>query len=310
MIIDSKGNVYSKIEFKDEEEVENVVLKNFTLLFGDYSILLPKSKISTSAGKATIPDGIIIDFQESKWYILEVERGIHGTFEHIAPQITKQITAIMNAETKSKIIDMCLKEVNAKPAFKDLIAEIEIAEINLHGRLIEILKKPPYIALPIDLIPSDLYDWVKTLRNEVIVWRIEKYSDLKGNVLFSIPEVERDVIEEEDDGKLERTIKDSSGTLITKVVKAGFLTEGGEVYFDYAPKGQSKKKFIGIVRRDGIEVDGIVSSPSISSLRCIQKMNPTRTTSNGWVVWKTADGQLINEAWKKWLESEARVGTV
>ena len=92
MIFDINGKTYSKIEFNTEEEVENVIINNFKLLFGDYSILLPKSMISTSGGKGTIPDGIIIDFDSKQWYIMEVERGIHGTWEHIAPQINKQIT--------------------------------------------------------------------------------------------------------------------------------------------------------------------------------------------------------------------------
>jgi hypothetical protein len=64
MIFKSDGTVYSRIEFASEEEVENVVLDNFRLLFGDYSILLPKGLITTTGGKGTIPDGIIINFEE------------------------------------------------------------------------------------------------------------------------------------------------------------------------------------------------------------------------------------------------------
>ena len=68
MIFDQQGKVFSKIEFKDEAEVEQVVFDNFNLLFGDYSILLSKSMISTTGGKGTIPDGIIFNFQDSSWY--------------------------------------------------------------------------------------------------------------------------------------------------------------------------------------------------------------------------------------------------
>ena len=35
---------------------------------------------------------------------------------------------------------------------------------------------------------------------------------------------------------------------------------------------------------NGIEVDGIVSSASVSALRCIQQISPSRTTTNGWVT--------------------------
>ncbi len=63
MIFNDQGVVYAKIEFKNEEEVEKVVIDNFRLLFGDYSILLPKGLIKTAGGKSTIPDGIIINFE-------------------------------------------------------------------------------------------------------------------------------------------------------------------------------------------------------------------------------------------------------
>ncbi|SHL85741.1 MULTISPECIES: hypothetical protein [unclassified Fibrobacter] len=48
MLLTSSGTFCSKDQFKTEEEVEKVVVRNFKLLFGDYSILLPKSLIRIS----------------------------------------------------------------------------------------------------------------------------------------------------------------------------------------------------------------------------------------------------------------------
>jgi len=299
MIFDKNGRIYSKMEFVDEEEIENVVINNFKLLFGDYSILLDKNLISTNSGKGSIPDGIIINFQENKWYILEVERGIHGTWEHIAPQISKQITAMENIDTKIKIAENCIKKINKNTSFKDLLNEIDIEEINIHGTINKILKSPPIVALPIDFIPNDLKDWSKTLKVEVIVWLVEKYVDINGNVLFSIPEKEIEIETETDSNDDNEKI---TGNFLSQVINKGLLTIGQELYFEYGPKGKPKTKFIGIVRKNGIEVDGEISSVSVSSLRCIQKISPSRTTSNGWVVWKTKDGKLINELYKKLIE--------
>ena len=64
MIFDKNGKIYSKMEFVDEEEIENVVINNFKLLFGDYSILLDKNLIITNSGKGSIPDGLIIKKQQ------------------------------------------------------------------------------------------------------------------------------------------------------------------------------------------------------------------------------------------------------
>ena len=308
MIFNEEGQVYSKIEFSSEEEVENVVIDNFELFFGDYSILLPKSMITTNGGKGTIPDGIIINFEDMQWYILEVERGIHGTWEHIAPQIVKQITAMQNDETKNKITENCIKEINKKDGFIDLLNEIDIQEINIHGQINRILRKDPIVSLPIDLIPNDLEDWAKSMRVSVEIRLIEKYSDYKGNILYNIPDIEVKTNEEIIE-KIKQFDDKKPENIHEKVVKAGFLSEGQKVYFEYGPKGTKKKRFEGIIRINGIEVEGVVSSPSISSLRCIQTITPTRTTSNGWTVWKTEDGKLINNAWLKYKESLTSAST-
>jgi hypothetical protein len=299
MIFDKKGKIYSKMEYVNEEEIENVVINNFNLLFDDYSILLEKSLINTNSGKGSVPDGIIINFQENKWYILEVELGRHGTWEHIAPQISKQITAMENIDTKAKIAENCIQKINKNSSFKDLLNEIDIEEINIHGKINKILKSQPIVAIPIDFIPNDLNDWTKTLKVEVIVWIIEKYVDINGNVLFSIPEKEIEI----ETNSIDANVK-IAGDILTQVIDNGLLTENQELYFEYGPKGKPKTKFTGIVRKNGIEVDGEISSVSVSSLRCIQKISPSRTTSNGWVVWKTKDGKLINELYKKLSEIE------
>ncbi len=305
MIFDINGKTFTKIEFNTEEEVENVIINNFKLLFGDYSILLPKSMINTSGGKGTIPDGIIINFEEGQWYIMEVERGIHGTWEHIAPQINKQITAIQNDDTKIKITENCISEIKKTPNFIDLLNEINISEINIHGEIEKILRKDPIVSLPIDYIPNDLEEWAGNLRIKVEIQLVEKFMDKDGNVLFNMPDLELKFTEE----KIAKEIKEISDkkpeNLLELVVKAGFLNEGEKVYMDYGPKGTKKRHFEGIVHINGIEVNGVISSPSISSLRCIQEVSPTRTTSNGWVTWKTMDGKLINEKWEKYQKSIA-----
>lgn len=80
MFFTPTGTFYSKVQFKTEEEVEKVVARNFKLLFGDYSILLPKSLIRTSGDKGTVPDSFIVDFKGNRWFILEVECGDHETW--------------------------------------------------------------------------------------------------------------------------------------------------------------------------------------------------------------------------------------
>jgi len=85
----------------------------------------------------------------------------------------------------------------------------------------------------------------------------------------------------------------SSGSLLSSVLASELLVEGDRLWFKYGPKGQPKTQFEGSVRKDGIEVDGRVYSPSIAAIRCINRVNPSRTTANGWTTWKTPNGKLL-----------------
>lgn len=298
MIFTPSGSFYSKVQFKTEEEVEKVVVDNFKLLFGDYSILLPKSKILTSGGKGTIPDGIIVDFKESRWFILEVERGIHETWGHIAPQINKQLVAVMNPDTKNKIIDLCISEISKQNDFAKLIeTDLKIQLLKVHGFVQGILAKDPIVSLPIDYSPSDLEEWAKSLKVEVQIQHIEKYINSNGDVLYDFPDLE---LAQENESLNTSSKKNNA---LSEIVKAGLLNVGEAVYFDYSPKGgKAKTRFEGKICADGIDAGGVVSSPSISALLCVKTVKPTRTSENGWVKWKTKDGKLLEEKWKAYLK--------
>lgn len=297
MIIDKSGKVYRKMEFSNEAEIEEVVFRNFNFLFNECSVLLEKKRIKTNDGKETIPDGFIIDFENKIWYILEAELGDHGAWEHIIPQITKQITASKNIGTKTKIAEECIEKINKDSSFKDLLDEIGIEEINIYRTINKILEQPPKISLPIDFIPKDLEDWAKDQKIEVNIWIIEKYKDdNEGDILFNIPSIESEIDLENTGGYNEIKTK---GDLLTQVIEKGLLLVGQELFFEYGPKGKSKTRFIGTVRRNGIEVDGEISSVTVSSLKCMQKISPERTTAGGWRHWKTKEGKPIKDLLKQ-----------
>ena len=72
-------NKYYSTPFKDEKEIEQVVVDYAQYLFGSSIIFLPKSKISTIDGSSTIPDGFVIDIEREEWFMVEVELASHGT---------------------------------------------------------------------------------------------------------------------------------------------------------------------------------------------------------------------------------------
>ena len=51
---------------------------------------------------------------------------------------------------------------------------------------------------------------------------------------------------------------------------------------------------MGIVRKDGIEVDGRRLSPSAAARYCMQQAGNKTPNVNGWHAWTTRDGELLS----------------
>ena len=299
MILTPDYHFYSRVAFSNEAEIEKIVLDNYKKIFGDYALLLPKTKISTLGGTGTIPDGIVVDFEDEEWSIIEVELASHGTWQHIAPQISKQVTATITDEAKAKIITLYLKMIGSDKAFQDSLEDLKIRPLEIHGRLNSILAKRPIVALPIDDIPVDLDQWAQTLSYTVKLWKVEKYIDDKGGILYTMPD---DAVPNLVSGHIPpegKPPETSSGSFLSQVLNAKLLKEGDILWFDYGPKGKPKTRFEGVVRNGGVEIDGNVFSPSIAAVICIKKVNLSRTTANGWTTWKGPNGNLIIELLKQ-----------
>jgi len=185
----SKAEQYYKAPFDSEAELEQVVRDYSEQLFGANALFLPKAKISTLGGTGTIPDGFAIDIESGDWYIVEAELASHGTWQHIAPQISKQIAALDSPETREAVLKLAITAIQESEQHQEAIADLGIAEIEIHGRLQAILNRPPVVAIPIDSLPKDLESWSKSLRVDVRTWIIEKYTSLDGQqVIYSLPE--------------------------------------------------------------------------------------------------------------------------
>ena len=293
---------YIKVSFENEQEIEKVVFDNFELLFGSMAILLPKRKIQTLSGVGTIPDGIIIDFQNNRWSILEAELAQHGTWEHIAPQIAKQLTAMRNSVNIELLSSLALELIATNKIFiNKLSEEFDIKAINIHSKLNSILRKNPSVALPIDEIPSDLREWAETLQNTVEIWEIQKFINTNDNsVLYSIPD---DAIPSLSTSHQRTEVIKlpiySRGELFRKLINEGLLTVDEQLHMDYGMRGKKRQRYYGKVNRDGIEIDGRVYSPSYAAVTVMQKAGSIRPTANGWLHWKNKDGQLIDSLLKK-----------
>jgi hypothetical protein len=219
--------------FENEEELEGVVTENYEYIFGPNSFYLSKKLIKTSDGSGTIPDGFAINLAERKWYIVEAELLKHSVWQHIAPQVSKQIIASQQAESRKLLARLAIDAIK-KEAEK--FNELEIDKFNLGIYLNEILEKPAIVGLPIDNTSDDLTDWAKTLKNSVNIWLIKKYVEVGNidNVIYELPEEYRPMIDTEEDNTFiengtERKIK-TYDISVHDLLQAGLLEPGQEPY--------------------------------------------------------------------------------
>jgi hypothetical protein len=293
---------FVKTSFDNEAEIERVVQKYAEQLFGSSIIYLPQTRISTLGGKNTIPDAIVIDVQTEEWFIVEAERAVHGTWEHIAPQVSRQLAAVSSAKTRELVLQIALKLVKQSKKLRELFVDLNIGELEIHGTIQGILHKVPTIAIPIDGVPKDLKEWAQTLRNTVKIWVIEKYAPVgnSGPVLYSIPDENLPTITT---GSTQEsglpTVTTTGSQPFQELLNAFPSLEGQQVFLRYGPRGKPKQTFQGTLRKEGIEVDDKVYSPSYAAVHCIQKLGSPRNTANGWIMWKTKAGKYLNELYQE-----------
>lgn len=303
-----EGRKLIEAKFKNEQEIEDLVIANSEHFFGPSSIFIPKVKITTLDGFGTIPDGFAVDIASRVWYVVEVELGYHSVWSHIAPQIAKQLVAVSRPETRQLLIELLVQMVTEDDTVREKFEDEEIKEIDIRKALGEIFEKPPIIGMPIDTVSNDLREWAETLKYDVRLWIVKKYSQFGAPevVAYDIPEEYRpvfDTTERDDQPKSGIRTYDVS---LMDLINVGFLADGDDLFLSYQPRGGKRKKYTGVLSADGsITVLGQnYSSLSYAALACIQDAGSNRTTENGWKRWKTKDGELLSTVRSQYLRDK------
>lgn len=301
---------FIKSPFENEAELEQVIIDNYEHVFGPSSIYLPKKKIKTGDGAGTIPDGFAIDLSSHKWYLVEAELLHHTVWNHIAPQVSKQVIASLQPYSKKVIQDLAVEAYSNDTTTQEKFQELGIQELNVRKVIQDILDKDPVIGVPIDSISSDLKEWARTLKYNVKLWVISKFIEFKNpdNVIYEFPEEFKPEIDTEkeeriDDSSQEITRYDVS---IGDLIEAEFIEAGDHLIMDYKPRDGEENRYEALVHEDGsLELlDQKFSSPSYAALAGIQDAGSDRQTVNGWTSWKTQNGNFLSDLREKYLQHQ------
>lgn len=304
-----KETKFIKTHFKNEDELEQVVVSNYEYIFGPTSIYLPKKLIKTGDGIGTIPDGFAIDLGSKKWYLVEAELLHHNVWTHIAPQVSKQVIASLQPISKKTIEDLAVDQYQFDLTTKEKFNDQGIREINVRKVLSEILDKEPSVGIPIDAISGDLKEWARTLRYNVKLWKITRYVEFNRpeNIVYEFPEEFKPELDTEEEKEIDTLTGEVSRyeANISDLIEAGLIEVGEVLIMEYKPRNGLKKKYEGIIEQDGsISVLGqSFSSPSYAALAGIQDAGSDRKTVNGWTSWKNKNGRLIADLREEYLKN-------
>ena len=104
----------TKAPFNDEEELETVVRSRPEVVSNGDILYIPQRSIQISGDFDTVPEAIAIDLSAEKWYIVEVELARHRVWDHTVPQVSKQVVAADNLQTKRQLMRIVLGEIEKK----------------------------------------------------------------------------------------------------------------------------------------------------------------------------------------------------
>ncbi len=221
-------NKFDKSPFTSEDELKKMVIENADYFFGPSSFCLSRDLISNKDGFEVFTDGFAVDIANRQWFIVNSSLAGHNVWNQIVPQVVKQLVAADQSTTKQLIIELIIQQLREDNGIMKKFndegygKEDEGVFINeVRGVLGEIFEKPPVIGMPIDSISNDLKNWAGTLKSNVKMCIIEKYSENGNpeNIIYEIPEEyhsESNTAEKEDehskDTERAGTAKDDIGS--------------------------------------------------------------------------------------------------
>ncbi|MGA3016904.1 MAG: hypothetical protein ABSF62_07270 [Bryobacteraceae bacterium] len=305
MIIQGKTK-FIAAPFSSEQELETVVQSNAEFIFGPDSIYLAKSVIRTPDGTGTIPGGFVVDIAARRWFIIEAELASHSVWNHIAPQVAKQITAASQPTSRRELTEIVVNRVKENAAFLRKFKDFDIREIDIRQFLADIFAGNPIVGIPIDEVGSDLREWAKTVRVEVRLWVVRKLVEFENpnNVIYEVPEEYRPVLDTSPDSDESARGYKYYDISLADLLENHLLTPGQSLQMFYKPQGGERKQYEAIVSAAGsLETLGrTFSAPSYAALACMQNAGSDRETVNGWIKWKDLQGYTLSDLREQLLQ--------
>lgn len=192
-LIVSGNNKFQLYNYKSEKELEKIAIHHYKEIFGKNTFYLNlKKKIASTKGTSGIPDGFLIDFENNKFYIVEIELSTHEIVSHISNQLIRFKAAMTNQDARAQL---------AKAAYNKILEENSGSNKKIDFEYLqEVINKKFGIFIIIDDISEQLTEIVNILSQdgtEVIAIPFEMYVDSKNNHVYKFKPFTKDALERE-----------------------------------------------------------------------------------------------------------------
>ncbi len=153
--------IYGEREFKNEQELERLVVAHEKEVFGEDTVYFDiKHKVSSKL-RSRIPDGLLLDLRdrsEPKFWVIEYELISHNLERDVLPQLRGIAKGFENEESLASVRDIVYKEIKSHPNILKRFRELAGADTEVYFKVNEALHEEPRFLLIFDRITDQLAD--------------------------------------------------------------------------------------------------------------------------------------------------------
>jgi hypothetical protein len=198
MKISVSGSKYELVKFVNEAELEEVVMKFSTDIFGEKSIYLDIKKRVKHPNNSfvNIPDAYVIDFRdEPKLWVVENELSTHDSFRHIGVQMLQFASQFTDGsfEIKTLLLDAINESSELKKKVELLLKNGKYPNIS-EALDCAVYKNEFGFVIVIDEITEDLSRVTRELARQPELLQLQKYVSGK-DVAYAYDELLKEVDE-------------------------------------------------------------------------------------------------------------------
>lgn len=166
-VLFDSDTIYQEYGYKNEKDLEDLVIKKKIELFGKDVIYINSKKIISSTAKISkIPDGLFIkgySRENARLWLVEYELASHDLDRHVIPQILGFVKALQNESTKKAIKERMYEEILQNKESKKIIRSILPEGTEIYPFLESVLDRQLGIVIVIDRKTAELEEVVESI---------------------------------------------------------------------------------------------------------------------------------------------------